>query len=39
MVAIFKVFLNEKMPNLMASIYSASPAKIPGTCILSMVVA
>ena len=38
MFAIVKVFLNAKPLNLMASVNSASHAKIAGTCILSMVV-
>ena len=39
MFAIFKVFLNAKMLNLKVSVYSASHAKIAGTCLLSMLVA
>ena len=39
MFATFKVFLNAKMLNLKVSVYSASHAKIPGSCLLSMVVA
>ena len=38
MFAIFKVFLNAKMLNLKVSVYSASHAKISGTCLLSMLV-